>query len=267
MEEPIEEQLSSLLRRPLLTVEEERYLARQMRLGGSEGAEARIRLIEGNIRLVNSIAHSFNRQEYVSDLIAEGMIGLVRAVDGFDPDKGFRLSTYATPSIRKAISKSLANFHNNRNVARLPDYAVWALRQLRQLIEESPQLLGDIETLATRMGTTRETTVLLLFAHHGGLTALSLDVPVTGDSSTSFLEVVPELKVEDASVELVGILLEHLTEREAKIFRLHYLEGELLVEIAAKMNISITGLGRIMSRAKDKLRSKYPTLTELILDS
>lgn len=262
--------LLSQTKRPLLTAEEECQLARQMRQGGQVAIEARERLIESNIKLVitiaRSFARSFNLWPVIEDLIAEGMVGLIKAVERFDPERGAKFSTYATYWITREIMRSIDSFYNNRNVARLPIYAVEAMRRLEKLEIESPELKNDLEALMTKFGTRRKTMSGLIFASKGGLSALSLESPVSPESNTLLKDLVPEKEEGDERKELVETLMSRLTEREAMILRCHYLKGESLSEIAVRLRKSVGYVRSICNHARQKLQVKYLSIDRVILD-
>src|SRR3989344_2129948 len=249
MGEPLDV-LVPLLRRPLLTAKEERYLAYQMRLGGSVGDEARTRLIESNVRLVINIARSYNAKQFTEELIAEGMIGLIRAVEKFDPYKCFKFSTYATWWIRRAIVRAIDKIYNIRNVARLPAHALGQVRKIDKEIKRSPELENDIESLAKILGAKPETVKTLLFARHGGYTALSLDAPGGSGTHALLADNIPEPVLESNRAELAGVLLNHLTIDEATILRLFYLEEKALDEIAVLFNVTKHRIRNIRDEAR-----------------
>lgn len=265
MENPLEV-LLPLLRRPLLTADEERQLARRMRQGGLGAIEARERLIESNVGLVIKIARSFRNKRFTEDLIAEGMVGLMRAVERFDPEKGFRFSTYATHWIVREILNAVDNFYNDRNVARLPAYITDILRRLDKLVGKSPELENNVEALMVELGVKRKPIEELLSARKGGLTALSLSAPATPESTTLLEELVSEKEAEDESTEVFDALLGRLTEQEEKILRLHYLEGKKFWEIADELHLSKSNVNRICNSAKRKLRKKFPMTAKAIPD-
>lgn len=260
------EVLNLIRQRPLLTADEERQLIRKMRQGGQGAIEARERLTECNTGLVISIARSFCLKQFTNDLISEGMVGLMRAMELFNPDRGIKFSTYATHCIRGTIGDSVKSFHNNRNVARLPTCAIRGVNQLNKLIEKLPQTENDIEALVAEFGVRRETMEGWMFARSGGLTALSLDAPLTDESGTFLKEIVPEKVVGDGETELIGALLGELTEQEAKVFRLRYLEEQPLHQIATSLNLSIGRVREIHDGARTKLRKKFPTVAHVIID-
>jgi RNA polymerase primary sigma factor len=129
--------LAEIARIPLLTREEELALARQAR-AGDEAAKAR--LIEANLRLVVQIARRYlNRGLPLPDLIAEGNLGLIRAVDKFDPERGLRFSTYAAWWIRHAIVRALAN---QARLIRLPVHVEMLLGKYAKEQQRLTQVLG-----------------------------------------------------------------------------------------------------------------------------
>lgn len=148
--DPVRYYLQEIRKYPLLTREEERELARRISLGDEE---ARTRMIESNLRLVISIAKRYiNRGLDFSDLIEEGNLGLIRAVEKFNGEKGFKFSTYASWWIRQAIERAIVN---QSRIIRLPVHVaeevnayVRAVRRLKQILGHEP----DIETVAHHMG-------------------------------------------------------------------------------------------------------------------
>jgi len=139
---------------PLLTREEEAALARRAR-AGDEAAKAR--LIEANLRLVVQVARRYvNRGLPLPDLIEEGNLGLIRAVEKFEPERGLRFSTYATWWIRHAVTRALAN---QARVIRLPVHVEMLLGRYAREQQRLTQALGRAPTaaeLAQALGTTEE---------------------------------------------------------------------------------------------------------------
>ncbi len=142
--------LGRLTQAPLLTVEEEQSLSRRAR-GGDQ--EAKKRLVESNMRLVINIARTYHSRSIpLEDLIQEGAIGLMQAVEKFDPDRGFRFSTYATHWVRQAIGRSI---DNKAKAIRLPAHIVQTLRKIERLKNELTDQLGkepSMDALAKECG-------------------------------------------------------------------------------------------------------------------
>jgi RNA polymerase nonessential primary-like sigma factor len=140
-------------RHPLLEREEEREIARRARAGDEE---ARRRIIEANLRLVIKIAGRYlGRGVDFSDLIGEGNLGLIRAVDGFDPELGYRFSTYATFSIRQMIERAVAE---QAQTIRLPIHVARRRSRVHREIKHLTRELGrspSQDELAARLGLSR----------------------------------------------------------------------------------------------------------------
>jgi len=232
---------------PLLSAEEEQSLARRLR-SGSDGA--RERLIVCNLRLVAKIA-----QEYTDvglplmDLIQEGNLGLIQAVDRFDPERGFRLSTYAAWWIRRAI---LLAINNSSRMIRIPDYLFRALRrmsQIRSMAEEGLIQDGEItEAVGISVDRLRQ-----IEAQVSEMT--SLDRSVGPESDETLEEQIIDatgLSPEHEALrllfreELVSVL-ESLPARQAFALRLHY--G---IEDGCPYNLA--EVGRIMEISRERAR-------------
>jgi RNA polymerase nonessential primary-like sigma factor len=176
---------------PLLSAQEERALARQMRAGDFN---ARQTLIERNLRLVVNIAkHYLHRGVPLLDLIEEGNLGLMHALDKFDPERGFRFSTYATWWIRQNIERAIMN--QSRTI-RLPVHILKELNQIlkaQRLIEADPlspaNAQGMISAIAERLGRSEDSVRhLLSLSEH----TASLDAPLDIDPALSMAESIPD---------------------------------------------------------------------------
>ncbi len=254
--------LARLTQAPLLTPEEEMELTRQVQAGDQK---AKQRLIESNMRLVINIAKTYrNRAIALEDLIQEGAIGLMQAAERFDPDKGFRFSTYATHWIRQAIGRAI---DNKAKAIRLPAHVSQSLRRIEKERLRLARELGyepNTEQLAASMGISAKKLLTLM---QSSQELLSLDMTV-GDSGGMTLGGLikdntnsdPESLVlsQEMMQELQRIMLE-LNEREQRVMRLRFRldgsESPLQEDIAKEMKLSRERVRQIEVQAIKKLRA------------
>jgi RNA polymerase primary sigma factor len=256
---------------PLLTREEERSLARRIQAegsgwdGGDEGWEARDRMIRSNLRLVISVAKRYrNRGLPLSDLIEEGNVGLVHAVEKFDPDMETRFSTYATWWIRQAVRRAILN---TAKTVRIPSYMAEELGRWRLFARDFEQRHGrppsDAELVAGMdPAPQRRRFLLRLFrAMAEGQTTVSLDVLFeTVDAVVDPRASRPDL-VEFGSAERESLqrAVQGLPEREARIIRLRFGFGETehvltLRQVAREMSLSRERVRQLEHKALETLR-------------
>ena len=236
-----------IARFPLLTSDEEQALARGMQNGEDQ---ARERLIVSNLRLVAKIA-----QEYTDvglplmDLIQEGNVGLIQAIDRFDPERGFRLSTYAVWWIRRAI---LLAINTSSRTIRIPDYLFRALRRMSQMRAIAEGGVVDEKEITEAVGMSMER-LRQVEAQVSEL--VSLDRPVALESDETLDEQIVDetgLSPEQESLrllfrdELEGVL-DALPVRQAFAIRLHY--G---IEDGCPYNLA--EVGRIMKVSRERAR-------------
>ena len=246
---------------PLLTAEEELALARRLRAGDFP---ARQTLIERNLRLVVNIAkHYLNRGIPLLDLVEEGNLGLIHALEKFDPERGFRFSTYATWWIRQNIERAIMN--QSRTI-RLPVHVV---KELNQVLRTKRQLEamsnGDatVDDVARRMERpVSEVRAILALNEH----TASLDAPLDIDPTLSIGESLadddaetPEVQIQDLEVEtLVREWIGQLSEKQRMVIRHRYgideCEVQTLEELADTLELTRERVRQIQLEALGQLR-------------
>ena len=178
---------------PLLTPEEEIELARKISLGGLDGREARQRMIRSNLRLVISIGKRYaNLGLSFSDLVEEGNIGLMRAVDKFNYKKGYRFSTYASWWIKQAVMRALSN---QGKTIRVPVYMYDIISKWRRFRENLIQKLGRIPTCKEMADAMDLSTSKVKEIEQIATQPSSLNAPVSLDGSAEMMSL-----IEDASI-------------------------------------------------------------------
>src|SRR5690606_3519844 len=184
--------LSEIGYSPLLTAEEEIYFSRLARKGD---AAARSRMIESNLRLVVKIARRYtNRGLALLDLVEEGNLGLIRAVEKFDPERGFRFSTYATWWIRQTIERAIMN---QTRAIRVPSHVVKELNVYLRAARELSQKLVHEPTpdVIAKLLDKPVADVERMLALNERVT--SMDVPVGPSSDKTVIDTVPDQHVSD----------------------------------------------------------------------
>ena len=247
----------------LLTQQEEIELAARIKEGDSD---ARDQMIKANLRLVVKIAGSYEGMGVpLLDLISEGNIGLMKAVERFDPGKGAKLSTYSAWWIKHAIHEALA--HQSK-ATRVPRHVMEQLGQMRRVSLRFQEELGREPTddeLAAELGTTASRIARMRMAV---VEPVSLDAETSGESSRSYAEVIadekaeiPCQKLENESVRaVVRQAIETLTGRQKAVlysrFGLNGHDPKNLDEVGMELNITGERVRQIQTAALIKLRHR-----------
>ncbi len=271
IDDPVRMYLKEIGRVPLLNAQEEILLAKRM-LAGDESAKRR--LAEANLRLVVSIAKRYvGRGMLFLDLIQEGNLGLIKAVEKFDYTKGFKFSTYATWWIRQAITRAIAD---QARTIRIPVHMV---ETINKLIRVSRQLLQELgrEPIPEEIATVMEIPVervreIMKIAQE----PVSLETPIGEEEDSHLGDFIPDedapAPAEAASFillkEQLEEVLETLTPREEKVLRLRFGLDDgrtrTLEEVGQEFGVTRERIRQIEAKALRKLR--HPSRSKKLKD-
>jgi RNA polymerase nonessential primary-like sigma factor len=264
---PLQAYLREIRRTALLSADQEHALAVRVRAGEFS---ARQEMVERNLRLVVSIAKNYlGRGVPLSDLIEEGNLGLMHATAKFEPERGFRFSTYASWWIRQSIERAI--LHQGRTI-RLPVHVVRNLSEVlraRRALEAArgsggdgkrPVLAADVAAALDRP--VHEVEALLRLAEQ----PTSLDQPLDGEGGESIIDQVPDDEADDPTAatltherdQLLALELSGLSEREREVLAGRYglddRDPQTLEAIAARLKLTRERVRQIQLEAEQKLR-------------
>ena len=269
--DPLRLYLREIGRVPLLTADEELALALRMEQGDQD---AKKELAEANLRLVVSIARRYvGRGMSLLDLIQEGNLGLIKAVDKFDYTKGFKFSTYATWWIRQAITRAIAD---QARTIRIPVHMVETINKQIRVSRQLLQELGrepTVSEIAEEMGISEEKVREIRKIAQD---PVSLETPIGEEEDSHLGDFIPDedaLAPSDAAAytmlkEQLDEVLGTLTEREEKVLKLRFgLEDgrtRTLEEVGGEFNVTRERIRQIEAKALRKLR--HPSRSKKLKD-
>ena len=271
VDDPVRMFLKEIGKIQLLSLEEEADLAERMVNGDKK---AKQKLVESNLRLVVSIAKRYiGRGMHFLDLIQEGNLGLIKAVDKFDPTKGYKFSTYATWWIRQAITRAIAD---QARTIRIPVHMVETINRLMRNSRHLLQTLGrepTPEEIAAEMEIPVEKVREILKISQD---PISLETPVGEEDDSSVGNFIPDDDAPSPSDQAADVLLkeqieevmETLTPREARVLRLRFgLEDgrtRTLEEVGREFMVTRERIRQIEAKALRKLR--HPSRSKKLKD-
>lgn len=271
VDDPVRMYLKEIGKVDLLTAEEERELAMAIEQGDQD---AKDHLIEANLRLVVSIAKRYvGRGMSFLDLIQEGNLGLLKAVDKFDYTKGFKFSTYATWWIRQAITRAIAD---QARTIRIPVHMVETINKLIRIQRQLVQELGrdpEVEELAAEMGITVEKVREIMKISQE---PVSLEKPIGEEEDSHLGDFIPDDDAPSPADQAAFTLLKEqllevlsgLTPREEKVLRLRFGLDDgrtrTLEEVGKEFNVTRERIRQIEAKALRKMR--HPSRSKILRD-
>ncbi len=278
--DPVKMYLKEIGRVPLLKADQEIEIAKRIENGGPDAEEAKNELISANLRLVVAIAKKYTgRGMLFLDLIQEGNMGLIKAVDKFDYHKGFKFSTYATWWIRQAITRAIAD---QARTIRIPVHMVETINKMTRIQRQLVQELGrdpSAEEIAEKMGNGMSAEKVRDIQKIA-LDPVSLETPIGEEDDShlgDFIEDETTVSPDQyANNELlkdeINAVLSTLTEREEKVLRLRFgLEDgrtRTLEEVGKEFDVTRERIRQIEAKALRKLKNptKCKRLKEFLED-
>ncbi len=261
IDDPVRMYLKEIGRVPLLSPEEEKELAERMAAGDED---AKMKLVEANLRLVVSIAKRYvGKGMFFLDLIQEGNIGLMKAVDKFDYEKGFKFSTYATWWIRQAITRAIAD---QARTIRIPVHMVETIHKVTRYSRQMLQELGreaTAEEIGEKMGMSAEKVREIMKIAQD---PVSLETPIGEEEDSHLGDFIPDddapqpSEIASATIlrEVIERELHTLTPREEHVIKLRFglYDGRsrTLEEVGKEFDITRERIRQIEAKALRKLR-------------
>ena len=261
IDDPVRMYLKEIGRVPLLSSEEEKVLAEKMSQGDED---AKMKLVEANLRLVVSIAKRYvGKGMFFLDLIQEGNIGLMKAVDKFDYEKGFKFSTYATWWIRQAITRAIAD---QARTIRIPVHMVETIHKVSRYSRQMLQELGreaTAEEIGEKMGMSAEKVREIMKIAQD---PVSLETPIGEEEDSHLGDFIPDddapqpAEIASATIlrEVIERELHTLTPREEHVIKLRFglYDGRsrTLEEVGKEFDITRERIRQIEAKALRKLR-------------
>jgi len=266
----VQEKLARLEKESRLTIAEMKDINRSMSIGEAKARRAKKEMVEANLRLVISIAKKYtNRGLQFLDLIQEGNIGLMKAVDKFEYRRGYKFSTYATWWIRQAITRSIAD---QARTIRIPVHMIETINKLNRISRQMLQEMGREpvpEELAERMEMPEDKVRKVLKI---AKEPISMETPIGDDEDSHLGDFIEDANISSPVDSATGSgltgtvqgVLSGLTPREAKVLRMRFgidmNTDHTLEEVGKQFDVTRERIRQIEAKALRKLR--HPTRSE-----
>ncbi len=270
-DDPVKAYLREIGHYQMLTEEQEIEVAQRVKLGDEQAKKT---LIEANLRLVVSIAKRFTQRGLqFLDLIQEGNLGLMKAVDKFDPDMGFKFSTYATWWIRQSITRAIADQSKTIRIPVHMNETINKIRKAGSILQHELGREATIPEIAERIGKTEQE---VRYALRVAQEPVSLETPIGEEDDSHLGDFIPDDDTPEPSEatnremlrEDINKVLAQLTDREAEVLRLRFglvdNQPKTLEEVGRKFKVTRERIRQIEAKAIRKL--KHPQRSKALRD-